>query len=555
MTINQELKAPKLSKNYTDSLAEILIFLTKCIFVIIALVWSMTYKAVSLIVYYATDFLHPINRKGKITVKEIKDGISFATVDGMPIILNPNFIFRHTLITGETGAGKSWLLGDLALQINRQGTQILLLDPHGKGTEYGDSKTAPRTVVDSALLNIYNRMSKKEQEKTKILSVFHRPVRGANNLTDEVYCGFNPLFTLDKTPANILKQATAVKSVLYNNAIQDNQKAIMHGAGVLIESAMTANACYIDYLQSTGKGKDEIVEILKTRQVTVNDLYFNAKQVGLWQFMSEMLQDIRPDLAKIWREMLEKEKVDHSIQLASSTLSDTLENVNTQLFLESRGFEPIAYLQQGFNVLCDTSGLHANVQGIIGNYALGELWNLVYNSKLNNLWCCVDEAKVLNLPDGADIIDQARKYKLGLCLSMQRTNQMRAGSYKDAVTGGVATTIQYKNKEGASEEKGLLEREVLVKSSDTNFERVLRERKAQAVSVLQAQGKEVDYKKLDEQFSKLKMKVNRVQALEQAKPRTEWKWVSDFVIGDKQNDILARILAKRGDFYAFFMEV
>lgn len=65
-------------------------------------------------------------------------GIGTAPGNRRPVAMSVDDSLRHALILGPTGAGKSWLLGSLALQDIAAGLGVVVIDPKGSGSLVDD---------------------------------------------------------------------------------------------------------------------------------------------------------------------------------------------------------------------------------------------------------------------------------------------------------------------------------------------------------------------------------------------------------------------------------
>lgn len=322
-----------------------------------------------------------------------------------------NFLFYHFLVTGGTGSGKSGVLINTACQaINSPKIpQVLLLDPN--------TETA---------IKIYKRI--KYTGKTKLLAIEYKK-DGVEYVT-----GYNPLLCLDNQL--IEHNIIYLQNIFFAEAVRSNNYNILNISKKVFETGLNFHLAYINYITKTGliKDKNELETIIKNKQLTLRDLGQINESQSLFEsyknLFSTVFKGYNNSLFEFWTNEATKSQYLPNVtqRIASITC-----NPSVKYFFESKGYDLISFITEGFNVLCPLTGLQSNplLKEAISKLFFTQILNY-YMAKtdfetglntVNPLLFLIDEAKVIEFENMADIIEQARKFKIALGLYAQRPDQ------------------------------------------------------------------------------------------------------------------------------------
>jgi Uncharacterized conserved protein (DUF2075) len=327
-------------------------------------------------------------------------------------------LFMHFLVTGGTGSGKSGILINTATQAidNPKLPQVLLLDPN--------AETALKVAKKIRYPN-----------KTKLLSLEYKK-DGISFI-----CGYNPIFTLEKE--QIEKEVIALQNILFDEAVKANNYNIMNVSTKVLETGLTFHLALIDFWsrKKLVRTKQDLKVALRDRQLTLRDLgTITDSQESLESFQAlftTVFKDHSPKLFEFWSQDLSKLQYLPNVCQRIGSISC---NPATKYFFESKGYDLIEFIDKGYNILCPLTGLQDNsllkdtISKLLFNQILSHYQkNTDFetgNSSTNPLLLLIDEAKVIEFDDMSSIIEQARKYKIGLGLFAQRENQFTKKTQK-----------------------------------------------------------------------------------------------------------------------------
>jgi hypothetical protein len=332
---------------------------------------------------------------------------------------------EHTAIMGEPGTGKSLLAIKIARQAINLGTRTLVVDPHGDTV-----KALYQTIKDTKNIVFYSLNRKLQANKV---------------------IGFNPLYLLGDLDT-INQYTTNLHKIIFGNAGME----IKIQGKFLLESVSYFNNCYPFYLASKDLGIDQITEITKTKQITFKDLtlIMNGDRRIVELFL-EILQTEckykRPDLVRRWSEVLIGKKLPPYLIQASKRFDEYTQNVESNYFLESTGFDVIEDLKANKNVLIDLKGVDPEVSGLISSLIFSKLANMHKNQILKGQTeLIIDEAKTITIPNLEEIITECRKDQLAVTLIFQYLGQFdNQPETKKAIENAISHTCEFQNKKGA----------------------------------------------------------------------------------------------------------
>jgi hypothetical protein len=284
--------------------------------------------------------------------------------------------------------------------------------------------------------------------------VFYTPI---NKLNDDEWLvtGFNILFKTG-SPMVLDKHVSDLLRCTFSDELKDGL-TIAPQAKFIYESAVYFTNNYRYYLASKGLKADYIKQLCLERQITVNDLATLQDNKGLYELLAEVLafkglntQYDRQDLANKWLEILDGNKPT-GFDYAVTRFVKLTQLEESKQFLESNGFDVVKSLMDKKSVFCDLRGIDEVTMGTITSLVFDSVYTLHKDGKIigqTNFF--IDEAKMIKLPSLDQIIEQARKFKLGIVLMYQYLDQF--GDNKDA-KNAIQKTIVSKIRFGNEDEK------------------------------------------------------------------------------------------------------
>lgn len=356
---------------------------------------------------------------------------------GNEVSIFPQDLNTHLLVTGETGAGKSGFSINLAKSLINSGVRTLFLDPHGV-----------------AIQDIYSRV--KYPKKVIYLSLNQQ----------NKHLGYNPFFKIGAKGVLENQSAHLLNSIFYDEINTGYQ--VFNGAKFIISSVIYFHNAYLDWLIRNQKIEvTQAGQILSNKQITINDIANLKNNPLMVDLLIEILGDennqfYRPDLVRQWVEIREKKSFDSGMQGALGRFSKLAGMYEAQLFFESNGFNVIEEIKKGNSVLCDLKGLEELTMSIISKIIFSSVFsNHKKGSIKGQTIMIIDEAKLVKVPNLGEIIEQARKFKLGLVLLCQYVTQFENKTLESAINNTIVSNIQFRNKEGRNpqEKEKLLELE------------------------------------------------------------------------------------------------
>jgi type IV secretory pathway TraG/TraD family ATPase VirD4 len=127
---------------------------------------------------------------------------------------------------------------------------------------------------------------------------------------------------------------------------------------------------------------------------------------------------------------------------------------SSRLFFESEGFNVLIELKKGKSVLCDLMGLDEHTMGTISKIIFSKVFNMHKKGELKgSTFMMIDEAKLIKIPNLTEIIEQARKFKLGLVLICQYVQQFENRNLELAINNTIVTKIKFQNETGKNAEE------------------------------------------------------------------------------------------------------
>ena len=313
---------------------------------------------------------------------------------------------RHMYVVGKTGSGKSYLIQSMALQDIQNGNGIAFLDPHGDAVEWIMERIPPERIEDVIYFNpgdtdrpvAFNMMEAySEQDRHRVVNAF----------IGMLYKMFDP-----------------------------NQQGIV---GPRLERAVR-NSMLTAMEAGEGYTLVEVVRILTSPK-----------------YVEKLIPQIKDDMVKrYWTEEMAQTAQYHKSEILGYIVSKFDRFVTNKLVRNIIGQSRSSFDFR--EVMDDGKILLVNLsKGIIGEENAQFLGLLLVPKILSAamsradisvgerrpFYLYVDEFQNFATTDFAQILSEARKYKLGLIVANQYISQMDE-KIRDAVFGNIGSIISFK---------------------------------------------------------------------------------------------------------------
>jgi len=309
--------------------------------------------------------------------------------------------FGHIYCIGKTGVGKSTLLENMAISDIQKGKGVCIIDPHGD-------------IAEDILHYI-------PEERIKDVIYFN-----PSDLTHSI--GFNPLRSIH--PDHQFLVASGIVST-FKKIWEDSWGTRMEN--ILKYSLLTL----LEYRHATLLD----IQPLLTNQYFRNGILFRVKNPHVLEFWREEFEKYPPALkAEATAPILTK--------LGLSRISIPLRNTVGQKY-SSFTFQDVMDNGKIFIANLSKGKLGEDISAFLGallvtNIQLSALYRSTQKEEERRpFYLYVDEAHSFITNSFADILSEARKYKLGLFLAHQYIKQL-SDSMRDAIFGNVGTMITFR---------------------------------------------------------------------------------------------------------------
>jgi DNA polymerase III delta prime subunit len=296
-------------------------------------------------------------------------------------------LMRHLLVVGPSGSGKTTLLASLAREALTSEAGITVLDPHG-GLVDEVARTLPAVAESStALIRIANR---------------ERPI------------GINPFQSLNGALAaddfvEILRRTTGRShwGPVLDLALRHVALAMGETGGSMVEAARLL--------------EDELY-----RERLVGSLRNEATARFFGQAERGALR-LQPALTRLQR------------LTASAWMRNILGQSSTTVDFGS-------IMDGRRSLLVDLSGLGLGAAQLVGSLLLSLLRRAALSRRAGAFRHVVmlDEAALFLSPTVAELLDQARKFNVGLVLATQRLGQLEPDAVRNALLANVGSTVAFR---------------------------------------------------------------------------------------------------------------
>jgi energy-coupling factor transporter ATP-binding protein EcfA2 len=382
------------------------------------------------------------NRNSK---KEYKNEIVLGYSNGKKFSLKVKDLFTHVLVTGKSGFGKSGLMNLLAINLLNNKQQIMLLDPDGQ-----EIPKILQRAKDKSRIDVYSLAS------------------------NDYILGFNPLICF----GNEFERRELVndlKSILNGNE-EKGRSALDTSTGYNVDEALDLvltlgiefNYNYFANLLKNFS-KEKAVEIFKERQITLIDLSLLLDNITV---LKAIRHHVAEDLKYKIDDLINKSpKETQKIMFAVGRIKKLVSNPKLSLLLQSRGLNIWDSLNKNQSVLFDLSDLKDADKYFLGKFIFSKV--LLFQKQRvktqdKSLILLIDEARYIEMPAIAEIISNARKFKMGLILFTQFLNQFRIKEVRESAQNTINTKINFCNEDSDVNIKFLQKREFLI--YENNYE-------------------------------------------------------------------------------------
>ena len=343
--------------------------------------------------------------------------------------LFPVEMLQHLAISGSTGVGKSYFAVGLILQLISSKGRVFFIDPHG-----------------NAIMDIYTRLKYLDNVD------FYTPINKLNDNEWQV-TGINILFKMG-SPMVLDSYVSDVMRCLFGGELTDGF-IIAPQARFIIESAVYFTNNYRYYLAGKGLDNETIKQLCLDKQLTINDLATLQSNTQLYELMADVLSyggngstHQRQDLATKWLNIINNGKP-NGFDLAVNRFVKLTNLQESQLFLESKGFDVVESLKTNKSVMCDLRGIDEITMSVIASLIFDRVYSLHKDKKITGqTQMFIDEAKMVKLPSLDLIIEQARKFNLGVVLMFQFLDQFKDNEgAKNAIKNTIVNSVKFGNKD------------------------------------------------------------------------------------------------------------
>lgn len=290
---------------------------------------------------------------------------------------------RHMLVVGPSGSGKTTFLAQLAREAITSGAGVTVFDPHG-GLAESIGRSLPEPAVKRAALL---RLADQEHP------IGINPFRAGD-----------PFLAADDF-VEVLRRTTSRShwGPVLDLALRHVAIAMAETGGSLVEAVRLLEDEYYRRDMLAGLRNDATIRFLGS----------NAR--------------LQPALTRLQR------------LSASSWLRNILGQTNTTI-----DFGEVMDTSKVF--LCDLSGLGLGASQLVGSLLLLLLRQaaLRRRSDASPHLIILDEAALFLNSTVVELLDQARKYKVGMVLATQRLGQLEPESVRNALLANVGSTVAFR---------------------------------------------------------------------------------------------------------------
>lgn len=343
---------------------------------------------------------------------------------------------RHTVITGQTGTGKSTILKNFILQDidnnlikgNKRG--LILMDPH-----------------EDFFMEILRRLPNNFQQSKKILAWDTR--------SEEMYFGFNPLFAVGMTEREIDLVIDSNFKLIEKIIRRISPEAGMGTTGkpMLINAMKTLMIFQNEWIKRNGGSKKAIVfmESHAPTMVEVRNLIFDEEFADVIKGFIDL--DRYEGLRSFWEDTLPNYSESKNWQEIRQGFDNKLSQILTGILMYTFGqsqnsidFKDV--IQNSKIVLVNLSSKNIGEEGmsLLGSMLISKVWfeaKRIAQSERKSFVVYADEFQNFASSDFSQALSEARKFKLELILAHQFFQQLPDDVFH-SVMGNVKNKIYYR---------------------------------------------------------------------------------------------------------------
>ncbi|MEM1312375.1 MAG: hypothetical protein AAGF07_02840 [Patescibacteria group bacterium] len=345
-----------------------------------------------------------LSKYAPVELEEIKDPILLGhTKLDTPIEFSKDRLHEHLKIEGKTRSGKSGAMISILTEVLNEGKRVLLVDPHNSTTQ----KVIDKVDSTDNIVQLYIENPKTQQFLGKNVLINFGPVRKREEYIEDLEFAF------------------------FSEESENRQLATIDVGRELLSAGVNFNYEYYNYLVKRGLADEQIVKIIREKQLTLNDLKRIPSDENLRQLMAEILRPNHPAMA---RKLADLKQFDQAgLRAAITRFSEAVQNKG-RIFFESRGFNPITHLQQGKSVFCNLLELGSLSRNITNKLVFSKLIRLHFEKKIKyKTYFAVDEAASAKIPKLMQIVTESNMFDLHLILAYQSLGMWKDPNDKEAL--------------------------------------------------------------------------------------------------------------------------
>lgn len=309
-----------------------------------------------------------------------------------PFLLPAESLTRHALVVGPSGSGKTSFLAQMARELIRSGEGLTVIDPHGGLVNEVASTLPPGSESRAAVVRFADRAH---------------------------VVGLNPLAAVKGREAFVADELVELLGRVYGRA----------GWGPLLELAIRHSAIASAEIGGSLLDSAELLEDPFYRE----QIAAEVRNPATARFLERL-----GDAGGLDRRVLP------AIHRFDRMLSSPALRASLSLPEQTLRFEDV-FADRGV-LLLDLSGIGLANARVLGSLLLLLIRNATLSRRIGAPLHAVliDEAWLFVSPTIAELLDQARKYSIGLTLAVQRLSQLEPESLRGAVTANVANLFAFR---------------------------------------------------------------------------------------------------------------
>ena len=317
---------------------------------------------------------------------------------------------RHMYIIGQTGVGKSWLMGNLIIQDIKNGCGVGVIDPHGELAN-GVLPYIPKERAEDV---IYFDPSDIERPMGLNMLEYHSPEQ-KTFVINEILAIFDKLYDLKSTGGPMFEQYMRNAMLL----VMDDPES---GSTLMEIPKVLADEDFRKY------------KLSKSKNQSVRDFWMKeAEKAGGEASLANMVPYITSKLTQFISNDIMRPII--AQQNSAFNIREVMDNKKILLMNMSKG---------------KIGDMNSNLLGmiLIGKLLMAALGRTeIPEEERKDFYLYIDEFQNYLTDSISIILSEARKYKLDLIIGHQYIGQLVKNndtSIRDAIFGNVGTTIAFR---------------------------------------------------------------------------------------------------------------